>query len=352
MQHPFTEPNRVSTLRLVVLVAGLTLMTPCLARPAPYSVLVVEEMLGRVTILDSDAPQRRVSVPVGFKPHEAVVSPDGKTVYVGNFGLNDANNRDGIAGATITAVDIASAAVRAELRLPDPLKAPHGLGFRPGHGVELYTNAEQGERMVVFDADSGRVTRTFPLPAGIHNFVFSKTGADIFAFAPTGAIYRLDAATGRVKVRREMGGPVRGLVWTSDGHHLLASVRGAITVVDAETLATTRKLSLPATTQPFYCAATPDGRWVLAPSVFDGEVTVFDAHDGTVIRRLHTGTPLRVVMAPDADLAYVGNVSPRGTEVSVIHVSTFEITHIVGLRDVNGLAFSPILPAALRRPPS
>ena len=326
----------------------MPIVAPCAGRTPPYSVVVVEEMLGRVTILESDDPTRRVSVAVGFKPHEVVVSPDGKTAFVSNFGLNDADNRDGIAGQTVTAVDIASATVRLELRLPNELRAPHGLGFRPLHGAELFTNAEQGDEMVVFDGDDGHIKRTFPLPAGVHNFIFSKTGAQIFAFASRGVIYRLDADSGKIQGTRDLGIPVRGLAWTGDERYLLASVRGAIAILDKQSFATVRELPLPGTTQPFYSAATPDSRLILVPAVFDGEVTVFDARSGMTIRRFRTGTPLRVVMSPDPDLAYVANVSPRGDEVSIIHLHSLEMTHITGLRDVNGLAFSPILPTALR----
>lgn len=340
--------RRYFRLAYICLLAGMPIVAPCAGQTSPYSVVVVEEMLGRVTILNSDDPARRVSVAVGFKPHEVVVSPDGKTAFVSDFGLNDADNRDGIAGEAVMAVDIPSATVRLELRLPNQLKAPHGLGIRPRHGAELFTNAEQGDEMVVFDGDNGHVKRTFPLPAGVHNFIFSKTGAQIFAFAPGGVIYCLDADSGKIQATRDLGSPVRGLAWTGDERYLLASVRGGVAMLDKESFSTVRDLALPSTTQPFYSAATPDSRLILVPAVFDGEVTVFDARSGAMIRRLRTGTPLRVVMSPDPDLAYVANVSPRGEEVSVIHLTSLEITHILGLRDVNGLAFSPILPTALR----
>ncbi len=82
---------------------------------------------------------------------------DGKSAYVSNFGLNDAENRNGTPGDTVSVIDIEHARVRAALRLPHALKAPHGLGFRPQHSRELFVNAEQGDRMVVFDALKNQV---------------------------------------------------------------------------------------------------------------------------------------------------------------------------------------------------
>jgi DNA-binding beta-propeller fold protein YncE len=327
---------------------GAALLAPCAAKTPSYAIIAVEEMLGRVTILAADDPTRRVSVAVGFKPHEVVVSADGRSAFVSNFGLNDAENRDGIAGETVTAIDIATATIRAAFRLPDQLKAPHGLGIRPGQISDLYTNAEQGDQMVVFDTGDGRVKRSFALPAGIHNFIFSKSGSELFAFAPQGSVYRLDADTGKILASRDLGGPVRGLAWTSDAKHILASIRGAIAVLNPASLASEHEMSLHSETQPFYSAATADGRLILVPAVFAGEVIVLDARTGNVIRHLAAQTPLRVMLSPDAGSAYVANVSPRGDEISIINLKTFEVSQISGLRDVNGLAVSSVLPTPLR----
>jgi len=145
---------------IVFVVTALASSVPRIAAADAYSILAVEEMWGRVTILAADDPQRRVSIPVGFKPHEIVVSPDGKTAYVSNFGLNDAEIRDGIPGETVSVIDIEHARVCEELRLPSGLKAPHGLGVRPQHAQELFVNAEQGDRMIVFDASRCRPAST------------------------------------------------------------------------------------------------------------------------------------------------------------------------------------------------
>jgi hypothetical protein len=61
--------------------------------------------------------------------------------------------------------------------------APHGLKLRPPRYKELFTNAEEGrEEMIVFDARSGAVLRTFPPPHGVHNFVFDTDGTALFAY--------------------------------------------------------------------------------------------------------------------------------------------------------------------------
>jgi DNA-binding beta-propeller fold protein YncE len=315
-----------------------------------YSILAVEEMLGRVTILAAANPQQRVSIPVGFKPHEIVVSADSKTAYVSNFGLNDADNRNGTPGNTISVIDIKLARVRAEMYLPHGLKAPHGLSFRPQHGQELFVNAEQGDQMVVFDALTNRVKRAFALPAGIHNFVFSEDGAALFAFASAGSVYRIDPQSGQVRISRKMDGPVRGLAWSHDGQQLIAAVKGEIVMLNPSDLSSAKKFALPGAPQPFYCAASADGQMIFVPSVFDGTVTVLSPISGAIIQTLAVGTPLRVVLSPDPDVAYIANVSPRGSSITILHIHSLQTEDIGGMRDVNGLAFSTLVPIALRKP--
>ena len=335
---------------IVFVVTALASSVPRIAAADAYSILAVEEMWGRVTILAADDPQRRVSIPVGFKPHEIVVSPDGKTAYVSNFGLNDAEIRDGIPGETVSVIDIEHARVCEELRLPSGLKAPHGLGVRPQHAQELFVNAEQGDRMIVFDASQSRMKRSFALPAGIHNFVFSQDGAVLFAFGSAGSVYRIDADSVAVRVARNMGAAVRGLAWTHDGQRLIAAVKGEIVILSPTDLSTAKQFPLPNAPQPFYCATSADDRMIFVPAVFDGTVTVLSALDGALIKTLPVGTPLRVALSPDEDVAYVANVSPKGRSITMLHIHSLETENIGGLRDINGLAFSRVVPTTLRAP--
>jgi DNA-binding beta-propeller fold protein YncE len=341
---------RLTMIRLTAALIGAAIVASGSAHANPYSILVVEEMLGRVTIMAADDPARRVSVDIGYKPHEIAVSADGRTAYVSNFGLNDADNREGTPGQTVSVIDIESAKVRAELRLPADLKAPHGLAFRPKHHQELFVNAELGSRMVVFDASNGRIKRVLEIPAGIHNFLFSGDGQTLFAFASAGTVYRIDPQSGKVRAMRDIGAPVRGLAWTHEEQRLIAAVKGKVVILNPTDLSTVAEFVVPGVQQLFYCVASPDGRLIFAPSVFDGTISVLNAQNGAIVRTLHAITPLRVVLSPDPDLAYVANVSPKGDKLTVVHIHSLDTEDIGGVRDANGLAFSSVLPRALRGP--
>src|SRR5215510_10068132 len=70
------------------------------------TVLVVQEGLGKVVIFPALHPEQRTVISVGEKPHEIELTPDGRTAFVSNFGLLEANHKAGTPGTTISALDV------------------------------------------------------------------------------------------------------------------------------------------------------------------------------------------------------------------------------------------------------
>ena len=315
------------------------------------TVLVVQEGLGKVVLFAASDPFRRSEIKVGEKPHEIELTADGRTAYVSNFGLLEGNYRVGTPGTTISVLDVEGGVERGRFELPPGATAPHGLKLRPPRRSELYTNAEEGSgAMVVFAADSGAVLRTFPLPPGVHNFVFGADGASLFAFTMQGEVYRIGADSGEVMARAVTGSP-RGLAWTADSRHLMVSGRNEILFLDPARLEVERRMSGLGAGQIFYPAATPDGRWILAPAVLDGVVLVVDAATGAVAHRIETGSPLLLAFSPDGKQAWVSNVTipagifappvkPAAGGVVRLDLETFGTTAIPAVPDANGLAIA------------
>ncbi len=327
----------------------------CMAQSS--TVLVVQEGPGKVMAFDADKPEIRSDIPVGNMPHEIVVSVKGQTAYVSNFGLLEVNHKIGVAGKTISVIDVAHARERQRFQLPGDLAAPHGLKLRPPAESELFTNAEVGEAMIVFDASSGAVKRTFPLPPKVHNFIFSADGAALFAFSTTGEISRLDPATGKVEARHQSASP-RGLAFTADRSALIVSGIGELELLNPRDLTVLKRYSHLGVRQIFYPAASLDGRFLFAPAVLDGVVLVIDASTGGVLHRVATGSPLLLVPA-GPNTIWISNVLvppamlPPGVphrpgSVTRLDLNTFESTDVPGIVDANGLAVSPV---RLSRPP-
>lgn len=203
--------------------------------------------------------------------------------------------------------------------------------------------------MVVFNRQSGAVLRTFPLPPGVHNFLFNADGSALFAFTMTGEVLRINADRGNVVSRVATGSP-RGLARTADRRHLIVSGIDEIWILEPERLRVERHFGKLGVGQTYYPAATPDGRWILVPAVLDGVVLVVDAATGAVAHRIETGSPLLFALAGGGKLAWVSNVlvpagvfgpevKPRDGGVVQLDLTTFRATDVRGIPDANGLAF-------------
>jgi DNA-binding beta-propeller fold protein YncE len=311
-----------------------------------HTVLVVQEGLGQVIAFSTTNVYRRKVIDVGEKPHEIALTPDGRTAFVSNFGLLEVNHQIGTPGTTISVLDVRRGLERRRFDLPSGYTAPHGLKLRPPHYRELFTNTEVGhEAMVVFDAESGIVLRTFELPHGVHNFLFDEEGTAVFAFTTTDNVLRIDPEQGTVDASVDVASP-RGLAWTWDHRHLIVGGNNALVFLHPADLTVASQLGNLGTGQIFYPAATPDGRWILAPAVLDGVVLVIDATTGRVAHRVETGSPLQIV--PDGRRAWVSNVlvppallephaAPRFGGVVLLDLTTFRTVAMPDLIDANGI---------------
>ncbi len=317
------------------------------------TVLVVQEGLGKVTAFDSATLRMTAEIAVDPKPHEIAVSSDGRTAYVSNFGWLEVNHKVGIAGKTISVIDVDRGIEKQRFVLPaGKAAAPHGIKLRPPQEQELFTNAEEGDLMLVLSAASGQMLRSFPLPQNIHNFIFSDDGSMLFAFSTAGEVFRIRAQDGHVEAQRRVSSP-RGLAWTADGSMLIVSGRGELEMLNPADLAVVRTLPNLPVHQIFYPASSPDGRFIFAPAVLDGIVLVLDAHTGQVTREIRTGSPLSVTIAPEGRTAWVSNVlvpdsmlppdsAPRAGGVTELNLTTFEMKQVPGIVDANGLAVSAV----------
>lgn len=305
--------------------------TPIRAAKVDYCVLSVEEDRGQLAILKPDG-RRVASVPIGERPHEVEVSRSGATAYVTQFGIADYDHRIGAPGNKIIEVNLRTASVVGTFTIPTGSLGPHGVKLRPGSG-ELFVNTEvNGDKMFVFDTDTRLVRRSFALPKGTHNFIFSSDGRTLYSFAGKGGLSKLDAVSGRIAGTIDAGSPIRGLALNSAGE-VLASGRGEVLIID-HAFRVTRRLKAPVGGQLLYLTQLANGD-LAVPAMNDNGIVIFFARRTKFVR---TGrAPIFARQAPDG-LIYVANV--EDTYLSVLSPSGKRISRIDGVLTPNGLAFA------------
>lgn len=321
----------------ILLIALALFSAACANQPAQtpthFCILSVQET-GDLALMSGQG-ERLATIHIGERPHEIEMSPDGAFAYVTQFGITDYDSRIGTPGDRVLRVDANRRRITGAYILPGQLRAPHGVKLRPPLARELFVNAEAGgDTMLVYDVESGRLLRQFPLPRATHNFVFSPDGSALFSFAGAEGVSKIDPDSGHVLATLRLETPVRGLFIARDGG-VLAGARGEIVVLRAGDLAVQSRVPVPVQGQLVYLAELSNGA-IVAPSLNDNGV-VLVSPDRTRAHFITTGaTPIVARQGPDG-LIYVSNVDDR--HISVLNEAGEEVSQIGGLTNPNGLGF-------------
>ncbi len=308
-----------------------------------------EQNADRIGFYNSDTGKSEGNIRVGFIPHEIIVSKDLKTAFVSNFGLQDYDEKIGVPGNSISIINIPA---RLEIfRLytsellthPNSLqdKAPHGLQLRPPHEKQLYVNVEKSNKLLVFDIASKKIIKKLNVNPDTHNFIFSPDGKQLFLMAGKSGIIRINPDTGEVTGKLELSTPVRGLIYSSNKNSIIASGKNEIAIVNPHTLAITAHYKNLGVGQILYSGMTPDGKYIVAPAVWDSQIIVINTQTGKVIKRIVTGLdPVTVKISSSGKFAYVTNA--RDNFITKINLTTFEKQNIYTKDGPNGLAIIPM----------
>ena len=338
------------------------------AKPAipPHLVLAVEEgdsslgfydsrsraEVGRVYFGHVKETQRSVTEGrqqsyVGMWPHELEVSPDGKTAFVTHFGLKDYDELIGATGSTISVIDVQQMCETHRLytfgfdnddetieQQYYKYRAPHGVKLQPKTSrlfvnVEANLDGDNDHHMLVYDLSTNSKTpvAVWKIPEETHNFIFSADGSSLWLFSGRDGVRRYDVGNGasfsppveRVHFKPQSGA-IRGLTLSADESKLIASGSGEIIVLDPITLGVEQSIAVPGVRQFLYTSITANGRFVLAPAVWEGKVYPIDLQRAKALQPVVLGSdPVHIGFAPGEQVAYVTH--GRDNYMSIVDVS-------------------------------
>ena len=290
---------------------GVAQSTPSERSPHVEIVVANQQSASATVIEGTAAPERHLHV--GNGPHEAAISPDGRTAVVTIYGAQ-------VAGSRLAVIDLVRDTVVRTLELA-PYTRPHGVVFLGDSNTRVAVTSESTQNVVLVDIVTGEM---LPVPTnarGSHMVAVDAAGtrgwtADI----GSNSVTELDLVA-RQRVR-SIAVPPRpeGIAVTPDGAEVWvgSNETGAVTVVSTASGAVIATLA--ETTFPYRLTASPDGRLV---AIVDGQadrLVVADVASHAIVGSVALPAPRGVAISPDSRTAYV---TLAGGELAVIDLAGF-----------------------------
>jgi YVTN family beta-propeller protein len=283
--------------------AGLVLLAASGgAQPPKPAFAVIEKAAGRVGFYTAEG-QRAGEAKVGAFPHEGVLSPDGRLLYVSENGvLWMTEDKDGT--NTIGIVDVAAMKKVGEISL-GRFRRPHGVALDAATG-RLYATTERPFGLVMVDTVTRKLVRDYDvkgkaphmvtlLPGGEWAFVSNNDSDDV-------AVVNLKSGeTTLIPTGSQPQGSVLG---PGAARLYVTNMNGAaITVIDVAHRQVVGKI--PVGKGPGRIAITPDGKTLIYNVRFDEAVGFADIATGKQVATVALGgQPLSLTMSRDGKLAY------------------------------------------------
>lgn len=293
---------------------------PAFSQAVRPVLVVLNKADGTLAIIDPVSMKLTAKVPTGDGPHEVVLSPDGKTAYVANYGAQAPGN-------SLSVIDVATAK---ELRRVDlgPLSRPHGIQFLGG---KLYFTSETTRTIARYDPAANKVDWIMGTgQSGSHMVVVSPDQkrfytANIGSDSVTAFEFQNVPPAGSRITQIPVGKQPEAIDLSPDGKEIWTglNVDGAIDIVDTTTSKFKEKVNIGG--RPYRVKFTADGKHVICTMFASKEILVIDAATRKVLRRMTIeSVAMGVVISADGKTAFVTVVQPDA--VLKIDLEKMEIT--------------------------
>lgn len=306
-----------------IFVLVLVMVTqPVLAQVAKPVLVALNKSEATMSIIDPVTMKAIAKVPTGDGPHEVVLSADGRTAYVANYGAQTP-------GSSLSIIDVVTAK---EIRRVDllPLIRPHGIQLIGG---KLYFTAEASRAIARFDPATNKVdwfmgsgqngTHMIAGTADQKKFYTTNIGSDsITAFEFT----NVPPAPGPSKITHiPVGKQPEAIDLSPDGKEVWTGLNaeGMVEIVDTAAYKPVAKINIGG--RPYRVKFTPDGKRVVCTMFASKELLIIDAAARKEIKRIKLDTtPMGIVFSADGKTAFVTVVQPDA--VYKINLESGEVT--------------------------
>jgi YVTN family beta-propeller protein len=304
--------SRRTKLRAVLFL--LSLVTSCaayvvvIAQTSKPVLVALNKTDSNLAIIDPDEMKVLGKVPVGDSPHEVVLSADGKTAYVSNYGAQTP-------GSSISIIDVAS---MKETRRVDvsPLLRPHGLREMNG---KLYFTSETNRLIARYDPAANKIdwmmgtgqngSHMVVVSGDQKRFYTANIGSDsVTAFE----FNNVPPAASKI-THIPVGKQPEAIDISPDGKEVWVGLNAdlGIDVVDTATNKSVARISLGQ--RPYRVVFAPDGKQVIATIPNTKELALIDVATRKEIKRLKLeSVPIGLTFAKNGKFAFITAVQPNG----------------------------------------
>ena len=315
-------------MRQALILFLMVLLAPCAAHAAGVA-FIINAGSASISVVDMATQQEVRRIPVLREPHHLVLSPDGKSLLVGDT-----------VGNEMLFLDPATGAVQKRLAIVDPYQ----LGFSPD-GRFLTVAGLARNQIDVYDAASMKLLKRFPVVSTPSHIDYAPDSGTVFvSLQDSDRLVAIDLRQMAVRWNQPVGKTPAGVLWLN-GTVLVADM-GTDTVVQVDP-ADGRVLAKITTGKGAHnLFLSPDRKTLWVNNRAGGTTAALDAGTLKLIRTYAIpGGPDDIAFAPDGKLW----ITRRWAEkVAVLDPASGAYQTVVVGRSPHGLFLNPRAPSPVK----
>lgn len=286
---------------------------------AASTLVVVNKSSNTISLFDEQQGKLMKEIAVGFKPHEAALSPNKKFIVVANYGSQFKP------GSTISVIEFNAATTQTSTRtivLPARSR-PHGLKFISDD--EVLVVAEGIQSLLGVDIVTGNLERRIPLPGkGAHMLAVDQSKHFAYvASMNSGTVCKIDLNKNQVVNDTQIGRHAEGLVLLQDEQSLLVANRKDNEIAQLSTHHLEILKKVKTERGPIRIALVNEGKQAAISNCIHGTIQVLDLNtmkisQGYKATRLYSrkngkifgkllSVPISIAPREDGHTAYIAN---------------------------------------------
>jgi YVTN family beta-propeller protein len=286
---------------------------------------VVNSSSASISMIDMSARKEVRRIPALREPHHLILSPDGKSLLVGDT-----------TGNQMLFLDPQTGEVQRRVAVADPYQ----LGFSPD-GKFLVVNGLARNQVDVYDPQTMNLIKRFPAETMPSHMAFSPEGRTVFvSLQGSDKLAAFDLVTMMPLWTEPVGPTPAGVLWLN-GRVLVADMGSDyVAVVDPANGHVTNKIVTGKGAHNLFIS--PDEKILWVNNRAGGTTTALDAATLRVLKSFNIpGGPDDIAFAPDGDLWITRRFAEK---VAVLHPETGDFETIDVGRSPHGLWLNPTAP--------